>query len=110
MVTILDSIFNYRDIKTISYDKIPINSVSELLKLYKHVKSDLKDVYVPTLIVYAQNDHVIDKRSPLIIYDSISSSNKQILKLEQSFHIITLDIERDKVFREISSFIKQIAY
>ena len=95
-------------IKTISYAKIPIRAVSELLKLCKHVKSDLMDVNVPALIIYAQNDHVIEKRGPLEIYDLINSQNKRILSLQQSYHIITLDVERENVFCEISSFINQV--
>jgi len=94
--------------ETKSYQYIPIKAVSELLKLFKHLQQDLKDIYTPTLIIYSIMDHVINPKSSLTIYDNISSKNKQILKLEKSYHIITLDVEKEIVFSEANSFIKRL--
>ncbi len=95
-------------VKTLSYDKIPLNAVSELLKFFDHLYADLKEVFAPVLIIYSEKDHVIKPKSALTIYNSISSKNKRILKLEKSYHIITLDVEKEIVFSETSDFIKQI--
>jgi carboxylesterase len=85
-----------------------LNAVSELLKFFDHLKIDLKEIYAPTLIIYSKNDHVMDSKSAITIYNNISSKDKRILKLEKSYHILTLDIEKEKVFTEASNFIKQI--
>lgn len=94
--------------KTISYDKIPVRSLSQLINFFKHLKFDLPDVYAPLLIVHAKEDHVIDGKSVIEIYDKVSSKNKRILELSESYHIITLDIEKEKVFREIKNFLNDI--
>ena len=94
--------------ETISYDKIPLKALSELLKFFKHLKDDLCDIYVPILVIHSREDHVIDSKSAREIYKRVSSKNKRILELQESYHIITLDVEKEKVFREIDSFLKEI--
>lgn len=93
------------DVQTNSYDRIPLKSTSELLKFFRHLKSDLPDVYSPTLIIYARNDHVVHPRSAKYIFRNISSADKKIMELKESYHIITLDLEKDIVFKEVLRFI-----
>ena len=95
------------DVETVSYPRIPLKSIRELLRLFKHLKYDLYDVYSPVLIVYARNDHVIHPKSAKYIYANISSKKKRILELKESYHIITLDLEKDIVFAEVENFIAQ---
>jgi carboxylesterase len=94
--------------ETNSYDKMPVKSLSELLKFFSHLKNDLRDVYVPLLLIHAKEDHVIDGKSAREIYAQVSSKNKRILELQESYHIITLDVEKELVFREIQLFLKEI--
>ncbi len=94
------------NVKTIAYDKIPLKSLSELLKFSKHLRNDLPDIYAPALIIYTNKDHVVDEKGPAEIYRRLSSKNKRILELQKSYHVITLDIEKEKVFREIKNFLK----
>ena len=93
----------------IKYEKVPLKAVAELLKLFAHLKGDLADIYAPALIVYSQQDHVIDEKSALTIYDEISSRDKRILKLTNSYHILTLDVEKEQIFLQIANFINQYA-
>ena len=93
------------EVETISYKKIPLKSIREMLQFFKHLKNDLYDVYSPTLIIYARDDHVIHPKSAKYIYNNISSKNKRILELKESYHIITLDLEKEIVFSEVEKFI-----
>ena len=96
------------DVETITYDKIPVKSLSELLRMFKHLQDDLTDIKAPLLIIYAKQDHVINDKSAQEIYQKVSSKNKRILRLKDSYHIITLDVEREQVFRETINFLKGI--
>ena len=96
------------EVRTISYNKIPVKSLSQLLKFSKHLRPDLGDIYTPVLIIYAKQDHVVDNKSAKEIYHLIASKNKRILELQDSYHIITLDLEKDKVFQEIFAFLQSI--
>jgi carboxylesterase len=93
--------------KAITYNKIPLKAVRQALELYAHLKMDLPEIYVPTLIIQAEKDHVVQMKSAQWIYDHISSKEKQFLKLQKSYHVITLDIEKKIVFRETAQFIEK---
>ena len=94
-------------VETHAYQRMPIKTVIELLDMFEHVKMDLPDIYAPVLILHAKNDHVIDGKSAEYIYRHISSKTKRIFELQESYHIITLDIEKEKVFLETANFIAQ---
>ena len=76
--------------------------------MFRHLRDDLIDVNAPILIIYAEQDHVIDAKSAKEIYKKVSSKNKRILSLKKSFHIITLDVEKEQVFRETLNFLKSL--
>ena len=91
--------------KIVTYKNIPMVSVAELAKLFKHVADDLEDVYCPALIFHSKLDHTIDPKSSNIIYEKISSQNKRTLCLEKSYHILSLDVEKEIIKKEIYSFL-----
>lgn len=91
--------------EAVAYQKTPIKAAKEILKLYKHLIMDLPEIYTPTLIVQSVQDHVVDFKGAQWIYDHISSKEKQFLKLKKSFHVVTLDIEKNIVNREMETFI-----
>jgi len=92
----------------VAYDKMPLKAAREAIKLYAHVKMDLPEIYVPTLIIQSEKDQVVDMKSAQWIYDHISSKEKQFLKLHESHHVITLDVEKKIVFREVEHFIQKL--
>jgi len=94
--------------KAVTYDKTPLKTVKELLNLYKHLKVDLPEIYTPVLIIQSALDHVVDMKGAEYIYDKISSPDKHFLKLQKSYHVLTLDVEKEIVFREIDNFISKI--
>ncbi len=94
--------------KTVNYDKVPLKPTLELMELFSHLKMDLPEIYAPLFIAHSQNDHVVAFESSEIIYNKVSSKNKQFLRLTESFHVLTLDKEKDILFREIDTFIASI--
>ena len=63
---------------------------------------------MPVLIIHARQDHVVDNKSAREIYQRISSKNKRILELQESYHIMTLDLEKDRVFQETTAFLEML--
>jgi len=94
--------------KAISYMKIPTHSVKETAELFKHVKQDLPEVTCPTLIFHSVHDHVIDYKSSEYIYRHISSVKKQLVTLSDSYHVLSLDNEKNVILKEIMHFIKPV--
>lgn len=95
--------------KTIpSYHKYPVRSIHQLLKLMDHTRQKLPSITAPALLVHSDKDRTINFGNLQYIYDHISSTRKEMLVLENSYHLISLDIEKERVFNRIKSFIQDI--
>lgn len=92
----------------VSYEKIAINAIFEVDALFNHVKDDLPDVYVPVILFHAKEDHVIDYKSSEFAYNTISSKIKKILTLKNSYHLLSLDNDKDIIIKETDKFLRQI--
>ena len=95
-------------LKAVHYNTQPLKSIEQLLMLFNHVKNDLADVHIPTLLIYSTKDHVAPFANKNYIKENISSSDIRELVLENCYHILTLDEEREKVFNTLEIFIKDI--
>lgn len=90
---------------SVGYAATPLSSLSSLLHLIQQVEILLPKIYAPLLIVQGWHDHTVQPQSAQYIYDSVASEEKTLMWLEKSGHIVTIDIEREHVFRKISDFL-----
>ncbi|MTI66380.1 MAG: alpha/beta fold hydrolase [Firmicutes bacterium] len=92
----------------IGYEKTPVSKISDVLRLIRATKWRLKKVKVPILLIQSNNDNTIDKKSIEYIYDKVNSEIRKVVFLEKGGHLATIGEEKDKLYREIYTFIKQI--
>lgn len=88
-----------------SYPKYPIKSVDELLALLNHVRMDLMEVTAPALLIHSRKDRTVSYDNLDYIYRHIASPQKRKVTLEQSYHVISIDVEKEQVYQEIKQFI-----
>jgi carboxylesterase len=79
------------------------------LKLISYAKKGMEDLLIDTLIISAIDDDVVSPHSAEWVYSTIKSSVKKLIWLGNSYHIITLDNEREIVTNETAEFI-QLAF
>jgi carboxylesterase len=79
--------------------------VRSAIELMRQVQPKLSSLNNPMLIVQSHKDTVVDPASASILYQHISSTQKQLLWLKESDHVITLDRERNEVFRAVGEFL-----
>lgn len=89
----------------VSYNKMPLVAVHQLLDVIESTKQLLPKLKCPILIVQSENDHTVNPKSGQYIYDHVGSEDKKLFRLELSGHLVTLDIEHDKLFGEIKRFL-----
>ncbi len=92
---------------SVCYQRTPLKSVKSLLKLIEHVRGQLSHVTLPLLIVQSRVERTVVPASAQFIYDHVQAHPKKLVWLKKSGHIVTLDIERDKVFAEIDQFLTE---
>jgi len=82
----------------------PSRSVLRLIKLMESTRSVISRVNAPILIVQSRHDDVIWKKSGKHIYNSIGSTEKKLVQLENSRHKAPIDRDRNILFEEVSRF------
>ncbi|MCG8603395.1 alpha/beta fold hydrolase [bacterium] len=91
--------------KLASYRRFPLYAVDQLFRLAAHVRDDLSEVHQPILIIHSKNDHTIPITSSELVFNSVSSADKRKVDLEESYHVITVDVEKERVWNEVWEFI-----
>ncbi|OIJ18029.1 carboxylesterase [Anaerobacillus alkalidiazotrophicus] len=86
----------------------PLKATIEFAKIVYNTRPILKKVIVPTLIVQGECDGLVPaKKSAEYIYETISSTNKQLYYFKNSKHYIWLGEEREKLLSIINNFLEQ---
>ena len=100
-------LFDYSKVHLYGYPVIPVACMHQNYLLAKKVISVLKEIRAPIQLMQARDDDVTSPRNSYYVYDRVGSSQKEIIFLENSYHIITADQERDKVAEKTVAFFEK---
>ncbi|MGH2749042.1 MAG: alpha/beta hydrolase [Actinomycetota bacterium] len=95
--------------REIVYDRLPTGAAHQMLKTIKRARLALPAVRCPVLIMHGRGDHTVPPWNATVIHDTVSSDDKELVWLERSYHVVTLDHDRDEVFERTYDFIKKRA-
>jgi carboxylesterase len=88
-------------------DCFPIICVLEMLRLSRHTRRVMHKVTSPVIIFHSSRDDFTSTKSADVVYRKISSKTKEYIILKNSYHLITLDNEREDVFNGTVDFFKR---
>lgn len=88
----------------IGYEQIALAALSELLRLQRIVRAEVGRVMQPALIVQSRQDHTCSWRGVEFLQARLGGPTT-VLRLERSFHVVSLDYERAAVARAIRDFV-----
>ncbi len=91
---------------SIAYSSFPSQSMHELFKLIKTVKKTLSGVHAPALILHALEDDMASIRNADYIERHIGSATIRKVFLKDTYHMLTLDNQKDHVAEESIAFFK----
>lgn len=81
--------------------------------LYEHhcftkvVKKEISSVTTPILIVHAKEDDMVSIKNARYLLAHIGSPDKTLIELNDSYHMITIDNEKDRVAQETINFLNK---
>ncbi len=87
-----------------SYDATPLRSVQQLTDLQQHVRRRLPDIEVPVLVVHARQDHTCPLENLAILQRELPGPVRSLV-LRDSYHVVSVDLERERVAAEVSAFL-----
>lgn len=80
-----------------------------MLKFTHDIRAALPKVRCPVLILHSRNDHTAIPANATEIEARISSEDKELVWYERSYHVLTLDYDKDDVSDRTYRFIKERA-
>lgn len=91
-----------------SYEAYPVAATHELMKFIQQVKRCLPQVTCPILLIQSTADDSIHPDCATFVYDQVSSTDKEIITLHNSGHVLTLDSEWELVAEQTYQFIRRL--
>lgn len=92
----------------ITYDRYPTRAAAEVFKLMREVRPIIPRITIPALIMHGRDDHAVPAQNAAVIYKRLKSRQKNLVILENSYHILSLDHDRELVFRKIIEFAETV--
>ncbi|MED4405572.1 alpha/beta fold hydrolase [Heyndrickxia coagulans] len=94
----------------IAYEKVPAASIRELLSVMRETRENLSAIHCPALFFQSTEDHVVPPENTDYIAAHILASRKKIIPLRNSYHVATMDHEKEWIAAQCSSFVQEIAH
>jgi carboxylesterase len=92
--------------KELAYTKVPTRAAYSFLKWRETVRARLADVKSPLLVFKSRDDHVVPAQNGQYVLDNVGSADKELVWLEKSYHVATLDYDRELIFDKTNEFIR----
>lgn len=92
----------------VGMDNYPLNCVDGLLKLSKNVRKNLKNVTCPILCIHSKYDNLSSTKGAKVVLNGVSSSIKKYIELNDSYHMVLYDNEKEFVMNSVKEFLDEL--
>lgn len=86
------------------YGMSSVPGVIQMTKLQRIVKKDLASVKCPLIIFQSKADGLVDPKTEDYVLNHVSSTQKKGLMFGTSSHVMSLDSDRERIFKETIAF------
>jgi carboxylesterase len=93
----------------VEYPAFPTRGIAELRDLIEEMHRSLSQIRCPVLLAHARADGSVLPENVEHIYAQLGTSDKSIFWLEKSGHVVTRDLERQRLFEAAENFIRRIS-
>jgi carboxylesterase len=93
--------------REIAYERFPTAAAASMLTFLRRARRGLHRVRQPILVMHGRTDHTVAPDNAELIFNSVASTDKQLVWCERSYHVITLDYDREEVLKRTYEFIKE---
>ena len=90
-----------------SYPSMSTKGVLQVHALMEEVIEKLQEVHAPLLTMHASQDHTAPVECAQYIQSHVSSIIKEMHILSRSYHLIAIDVEKEIVAAEVSTFFEK---
>ena len=91
------------DVTELAYTSMPNSAVLSLVVGLQALKADLATVRQPALILHSTQDHIVPPSSVKLLTESLSGPH-EVVELDRSFHVATIDYDKDIINERAVAF------
>lgn len=91
--------------RELCYPRVPLRSAAQLFAFQNEVKARLDHVRAPLLLFGSRRDHVVPPGNTSYIAEHVSSTDVEVVWLDRSYHVATLDYDAPMIFERSAEFI-----
>jgi carboxylesterase len=107
MLEVLRNEWKYkREFSLMKAKSTPLRATWQFTRLVRHLKPELSQVSIPTLIAQSERDHVIHPQSARYIYNKLRG-RREIHWHPRSNHLICHSEDASALFRQVSAFLNK---
>lgn len=89
--------------------RVPLRALREGERMMAAVRARLKDLDCPLLVIHAREDEITRLESVQRLFDTLPTLDKELAVLEDSYHMVTIDNDRQEVASLLAHFVKRLA-
>ena len=93
----------------VAYNRFHIDALRQLLALMAETRTLLPQVRQPLLVMHSRLDHTVMGYNAELIMQSVSSTSRRLVWLENSYHVVTVDHDAAAVREGVAGFIREVA-
>lgn len=90
------------------YDRMPMRSVNELIRLAREVERALPGVRAPVQLIFSRRDPTVPAHNAQAILNALAPGDRELHWLEDSAHVLPVDRERELVARRVVEFLLRL--
>jgi len=92
-----------------TYKRVPIRSIYELLQLQAHVRPLLGHIRQPALAIHSRQDHACSLENVAILEREMPGPLRSVI-LSESYHVISVDVDKEQAAGEIVQFVRSLRF
>ncbi|MBG0740509.1 alpha/beta fold hydrolase [Paeniglutamicibacter antarcticus] len=90
-----------------AYQRTPVAAVQQLAGLFKDTVAGLDRVKAPTIVFRSAVDRVVPESSMEVLAHGIGSTDFEVVRLENSYHVATMDNDAALIFERSAAFFRE---
>ncbi len=90
----------------LAYPVVPVPAIRQIYALMAVTRELLPRVTCPTLVFQSRDDHVVVPSNAPYILEHVDAEDKRLVWLENSYHVATLDNDKELIAEETLRFIQ----
>ncbi len=95
--------------KELAYAQLPVAALRQLYTLVGVTHDLLPLIKCPVLVMQSREDHLVKPDNAPRIARQVGANRVELVWLENSFHVATIDFDKDLICQKIAAFIQSIA-